>query len=107
MELAPQTFKVVHKKDDVETVYLVNASSTRDAVTQVLDTLYDRSYPISYTPQELENDTFGLKQHTMTHGGTWTNYALCKQNDCSCNAVPFEPDVYKLYSLNLKTGAMT
>jgi len=107
MEHPPRTYKVNHKKGDVETVYLVSATSARDAETQVLDSLYDRSHPITYTPEELERDTFGLKHHSMVHGGTWTNYALCKQNDCSCNAVPFEPDPpYKLYELNMKTGEM-
>lgn len=101
------TYKVIHKKGDIETVYLVNATSERDAETQVLDTLYDRTFPIVYTPKELENDPFGLKQHSMTHGGTWTNYVVCKKNECSCNATVWEPDVYKLYSLNTKTGEMT
>jgi hypothetical protein len=107
MEPASYTYKVIHKKDDIETVYLVSATSERDAETQVLDSLYDRSHPITYTPEELERDAFGLKQHSMTHGGTWTNYALCKQNDCSCNATLWAPDIYKLYSLNIKTGEMT
>jgi hypothetical protein len=106
MDLVPRTYKVIHKKDDIETVYLVSATSERDAETQVLDTLYDRSHPITYTPEELERDAFGLKQHSMTHGGTWTNFALCKQNGCSCNVVVWALDVYKLYSLNTKTGEM-
>lgn len=102
MEREPIIWKVVHKKDTLETVYLVSAIGEREAKTLVLDTLYDRTHPITWTPEELANDPFGLKVST----GMWTNYALCKQNQCSVAATPWRPDVYKLYTLDTKTGEM-
>ena len=82
-------WKVIHKKDDIETVYLVSACSRREAETIVLDSLFDRTHPITWTPEELANDPFGLKVST----GFWTNYALCKQHVCSVNATLYQRDV--------------
>ena len=105
-----QTFKVVHRKDNVETVYLVTAESKRQAQTLVLDTLYERNHPVDppYTAAELDRDPFGLKQHTMDHGVDWSDAALCKRNGCTIGATPWSAEVpYRLYALDLRTGAMT
>lgn len=106
MERQPDIWKVTHKKDDIETVYLVSSLSQRDAVTQVLDTLYERNFFRKEDPERLANDPFGLLaagQH-----GSWTNSKVMKDHGISMGASVFRPDPpYKLYSLNLKTGAMT
>jgi len=103
-------WKVIHAKDGVETVYLVSADSRREAETAVLDTLYQRTFPVEppYTPEELQNDTFGLKQHVAIHGTDRTNGWLCKMHSCSMSASPFLADEpYRLYALNTKTGEMS
>jgi hypothetical protein len=101
-----QAYKVVHAKDDVETIYLVTASSNRDAVTQVLDALYQRTHSLGrapQTPEERDRDVFGL----WSDEGEWTNRAMCRNNGCSVSATIYTPDMYKLYTLDRKTGAMT
>src|SRR3972149_11172273 len=104
-EPIPRVYKVNHKKDDVETVYLVHALSQRDAVTQVIDTLYDRRFFRAEVPARLANDPFGLLaagQH-----GEWTNSKGMRDQGISIGVSLFEPDPpYKLYSLNTKTGEM-
>jgi hypothetical protein len=104
MKYSPTVWKVIHAKDGVETVYLVAASSSREAEGLVLDEFYEREHPIHWTPEEKARDVLGL----MLPTGTWTNYALCKQHKCSINAVPFAPDPpYRLYAIDTKTGAMS
>lgn len=105
-----QTFKVTHHKDNVETVYLVTAESSRAARSAVLDTLYQRNHPVDppYSEARMENDPFGLLRHVQDHGLDWSDAALCTRNDCRISATPWSADVpYRLYSLDLRTGAMT
>lgn len=105
-----QIWKVIHCKDNVETVYLVGADTRRAAETAVLDTLYQRTFPIDppYTPEQLENDPFGLLAHVQRHGTERTNAWLCKTHGCSVSASLFNADApYRLYALNTKTGEMT
>lgn len=102
----PRVFRVIHAKDGIETVYLVSALSTREAVTEVLDMLYDRRFFRAEDPKRLENDPFGLLaagQH-----GSWTNSKLMKDHGIGISAAEFVPATpYKLYSLNTKTGEMS
>lgn len=103
-ELPMDVYKVIHTKDDVETVYLVAARSVHDAKTQVIDQLYDRTHKIHWTPEEKSRDVFGLMQDT----GEYTNRKVCEDNGCSVNATPFRPDPpYKLYAINRVTGEMS
>jgi len=105
-ERESNVWKVVHKKGTVETVYLVRALGQRDAVTQVLDTLYERNFFRKEDPKRLANDPFGLLaagQH-----GSWTNAKLIRDHGISISASLFQPDPpYKLYTLNLATGTIT
>lgn len=102
--IEPRVYKVIHAQGSVETVYLVSAISAREAETEVIDSLYDRTHKIEWSPEELANDTFGLKLST----GTCTNFAMCKKHGCSVNAVLFVPDPpYKLYTLDTSTGVLT
>lgn len=105
-----QVWKVVHAKDGIETVYLVSAETRREAETAVLDTLYQRTFPIDppYTPEQLDNDPFGLLAHVNMYGTDRTNGWICKTHGCSVSASVFNPDPpYRLYALNTKTGEMT
>ena len=97
-------YRVIHAKDGIETVYLVAARSDHDAKTQIIDSLYDRTHAIHWTPEEKANDHFGLMRDT----GEYTNRKVCRDNDCSVTAQLFRPDPpYKLYTINTKTGEMT
>lgn len=101
----PSVWKVTHVKDSVETVYLVHATSSRDAKTQVLDQLYERRHRIRepLTAEQRDRDVFGL----MDEFGDWTNRKLCEMHDCSVSAQPFAPNPpYKLYTFNTHTGEM-
>lgn len=105
-EATESIFKVVHTKDDIETVYLVSAKSSRAAKTAVLDTLYERRHRIRepLTAEQKDRDVFGL----LDEFGNWTDAALCKQNNCSMSAQPYVPDApYRLYAFNTKTGEMS
>lgn len=105
-ERESNVWKVVHKKDNVETVYLVHAFSQRDAVTQVLDTLYERNFFRKEDPKRLADDQFGLL--AAGQYGSWTNKKLMRDHSCSISASLFQPDPpYKLYTLDLATGVMT
>ncbi len=104
--LAPGVYQVTHSKAGVDTIYLVTATSERDAKTQVLDTLYVREHSLGrgpQTPEQRDRDVFGL----WTNTGSWTNAALCKQNGCSISVQPYRPDVYRLYAYDTKTGVMS
>jgi hypothetical protein len=103
-------WKVIHSKDGIETVYLVNAESSREARAQVLDTLYERNHPVDppYPQEMIDNDPFRLLAHTQRHGVDWTDAALCRMHGCSVGATQFAPDSpYRLYALNTKTGEMS
>jgi hypothetical protein len=103
--MSTDIFKVVHAKDGVETVYLVRANSSRDAVTQVLDTLYDRHFFRKEDPERLANDPFGLLAAGQV--GTWTNTKVMRDHGIAVGVSLFEPDPpYKLYTLDTKTGEM-
>lgn len=105
-----QIWKVVHAKDGVETVYLVEADSSRGARRAVLDSLYQRTFPLEkpYTPEQLANDPFKLLAHVNTHGTDRTDAWICKTNGCSVSAQPFTADApYRLYAFNTKTGEMS
>ena len=100
-----KVYKVTHTKGTVETVYLVSAESPRQAETEVLDSLYDRRHRIRppLTPEQREGDVFGL----LNEFGDWTNYKLCEINGCSVQAQVYQPDVYRLYSIDTSTGAVS
>lgn len=103
-------WKVIHAKDGVETVYLVSADTSREAITAVLDSLYQRTFPIDppYPPERLANDPFGLLAHVNRHGTSRTNAWLCKTHGCSVSASPFNADApYRLYAFNTRTGEMS
>lgn len=97
-------YKVIHAKDGVETVYVTTADSSRAAITAVIDSLYDdRTHPLHWTPEEKATDYFGL----MLPTGEYTNRAMSKKHGFLISAVAWEPDVYRLYAFDTKTGAMT
>lgn len=99
-------YKVTHAKDGIETVYLVSADSSRDACTQVLDTLYNRVWFHKEDLERLANDPFGLLAAGQRH--EWTNKALTDRHGCTIGAVEFNPDPpYKLYEINTRTGVVT
>jgi len=105
-----QVFKVVHAKDGVETVYLVHACSGREASSLVLDSLYQRTFPIDpkYTQEQLDNDPFGLLAHVNMYGTDRTNRWLMQTHGCSISAAPFQPDPpYRLYVLDTRTGEVS
>lgn len=103
-----QVFKVVYTKDNVETVYLVAAETSRKARAAVLDTLYERRhFPYAGQNVDLSNDHFGLKRHVVEHGSEWTDYALMRDHGCSCSATSWSlEEPYRLYALNTATGEM-
>ncbi len=98
-----RVYQVTHNKDRVETVYLVSAYSERDAKTRVLDLLYDRTYALLWTAAQKAADVFGL----MTSTSTYTNAYLCKTHKCSVSAKLYQPDVYRLYAIDTRTGVMS
>lgn len=93
MDRDPIIWKVVLNTSGVETVYLVTAHTRREAELAVLEVEYDPSKHVLPAP--------------ATRGNA-TPFAYCKAIGCSIGATPWVADLpYKLYTLNINTGAMS